>query len=908
MGSILTKAATYYVATNGNDNNPGTISAPFASWSKLSSVLRAGDIAYIRGGTYRSTAGAGASVHCLWQNLQGTSSSPIKIYAYNGEFPVFNLDNISPTNSDPTAVVMDNCRYVEIKGLRITGLKQISSGSGVSRGFDFRNSPNNKIEFVELDHIGGYGYILSNGSSNNYFLNCDAHHMDDRYTNDGGAWGNANGFQCTGGSTATNITFENCRAWWISDDGFDLYGVDGVFTFKNCWSFWNGYNPGTFTKVGDGDGFKLGPSASGSGTHNSVLRTVSNCIAFENANSGFDQNNGDLRVKMYNNTSYSNKGQFGYMWDYISPAPSQDFKNNVSFMDNNPRRGAETNGSNNSWNGIITVKASDFLSTSSSGVDGARQSDGSLPYLNFLRPSAASALINTGLNIGLNFLGSAPDMGAFESGSGGSANTPPTANAGSDISITLPVNTASLTGSGSDPGGSVTAYAWSKVSGPSAGTLSNASAANASLSGLVQGVYVYRLTVTDNNGATGYADVSVTVNAAASSNFTANAGADKTVTLPANSVSLAGSASISSGSVTGYAWTKIAGPSSGSISSASSATTNVTGLVQGTYKFELKATSNTGLTARDTAQVTVNAASSGSTTTGTLKTIQVNIYKSVGYNNSQWNNWTPVSGRKSSSFKYTDGSSGSVTALISAQNQVYDNGSNYLSTATICPPNVLRYASSYNGSRTITIYGLNASKKYSFALFTSATVSNTQATFIINGWPYVVPVTNNKNSYAEYINVSPTSSGTVVITLKNTQGKTTFLNAFTVVEQTGTVTSFPSSARTISGTVASTHEAIDATNPGPEASGIAATSAISIRTYPVPFSSSFSVSISAEVTGKFIVDLLDMTGKLISTKTVTKSGVAVVESVYLGNLPAGAYILRVTDPNGNQSTQQIVKN
>ena len=43
---------TYYVATNGNDANAGTISSPFATWEKLATVLVAGDIAYIRGGTY----------------------------------------------------------------------------------------------------------------------------------------------------------------------------------------------------------------------------------------------------------------------------------------------------------------------------------------------------------------------------------------------------------------------------------------------------------------------------------------------------------------------------------------------------------------------------------------------------------------------------------------------------------------------------------------------------------------------------------------------------------------------------------------------------------------------------------------------------------------------------------------
>mgnify|MGYP003551501592 CR=1 FL=1 len=57
-------ANTYYVATNGNNNNPGTINSPFATWEHLTTVLVAGDIAYIRGGTYRSAKPAGSDVRC----------------------------------------------------------------------------------------------------------------------------------------------------------------------------------------------------------------------------------------------------------------------------------------------------------------------------------------------------------------------------------------------------------------------------------------------------------------------------------------------------------------------------------------------------------------------------------------------------------------------------------------------------------------------------------------------------------------------------------------------------------------------------------------------------------------------------------------------------------------------------
>jgi hypothetical protein len=91
------------------------------------------------------------------------------------------------------------------------------------------------------------------------------------------------------------------------------------------------------------------------------------------------------------------------------------------------------------------------------------------------------------------------------------ANQSPSANAGADKTITLPANSVTLSGSGSDPDGSIASYAWSKVSGGAA-TINSPSAASTTISGLAQGSYIFRLTVTDNAGATAFDDVLVTVN------------------------------------------------------------------------------------------------------------------------------------------------------------------------------------------------------------------------------------------------------------------------------------------------------------------------------------------------------------------------------------------------------------
>ncbi len=93
---------------------------------------------------------------------------------------------------------------------------------------------------------------------------------------------------------------------------------------------------------------------------------------------------------------------------------------------------------------------------------------------------------------------------------------------------------------------------------------------------------------------------------------TANAGADKSVTLPTNSTVINGSASDTDGTISSYSWTQMSGPSTATLSGANTANLTASTLIQGTYVFRLTATDNGGLTGSDNVNVVVNPASSGS--------------------------------------------------------------------------------------------------------------------------------------------------------------------------------------------------------------------------------------------------------------------------------------------------------
>jgi predicted esterase len=182
-----------------------------------------------------------------------------------------------------------------------------------------------------------------------------------------------------------------------------------------------------------------------------------------------------------------------------------------------------------------------------------------------------------------------------------STNKAPIANAGNNFTTTN--NYAYLSGGASyDPDGSIATWAWSQVSGPSTATMLAGNTMFPTVKDLMGGVYVFQLTVTDNQGATASSTVSLTVGT--NKPPVASAGGNFNVQLPQGTVTLDGSLSYDpDGTITTYAWTKVSGPTGGTMATPAGKTTQLTGLIAGTYVYQLTVTDNGGLSA--TAQVTV---------------------------------------------------------------------------------------------------------------------------------------------------------------------------------------------------------------------------------------------------------------------------------------------------------------
>lgn len=85
--SIATHAETYYIATTGNNGNPGTRSLPWRTVAHAVATMVAGDTAYVRGGTYNE--------ELIRFTRSGTQADLIKLLNYPGEYPVIHF--IDPT-------------------------------------------------------------------------------------------------------------------------------------------------------------------------------------------------------------------------------------------------------------------------------------------------------------------------------------------------------------------------------------------------------------------------------------------------------------------------------------------------------------------------------------------------------------------------------------------------------------------------------------------------------------------------------------------------------------------------------------------------------------------------------------------------------------------------------------------
>lgn len=412
-------AKDYYVATMGSDASPGTLEQPFATLQQGATVAMPGDTVYIRGGQYRvvtpATSYAGISI-----TRSGTSdTNRIRFWAYPGERPVFDFADLRISTTDYTAGFSVSGSWLHFKGFEITN---VPMNTRSNNGMSVSDASNNIFELIDFHHNKGTGLFIGKGNGGHLVLNCDSHDNYDPTSTQGDGQ-NADGFGLHYQTSGAVSTFRGCRAWWNSDDGYDFISQEVPGVIENSWAFRNGYiNSGAGRPAdGNGTGFKVGSSKTG------IRHVVRQNLAWANRANGFYANHSSCGNDWFNNTAYNNGTQYNLWastWDaagnrtdgvVLTDAKAHRMRNNIGFPNRNMyMEGVDTGF--NTWDLAITIAAADFVSVDDTGTMGPREPDGSLPDLDFLELRAGSPLIDKGMDVELDFVGAAPDLGALEFG------------------------------------------------------------------------------------------------------------------------------------------------------------------------------------------------------------------------------------------------------------------------------------------------------------------------------------------------------------------------------------------------------------------------------------------------------------------------------------------------------------
>ncbi len=317
-----THAKVYYVAPAGDDSAEGTLKKPFATFGHAQKLAEPGDTVFFRQGIYHvkteEIAGQDPKTKpykiVYHINKSGREGAPIVFTGYQTERAIFDMSGVNPGECRLTGFLI-TADYIVMKQLEVVGLRVLIKGHAQSECVRMQPANHCVLENMSFHDGQAIGVYLLEGS-HNLILNCDAYNNYDDYS-EGVYGGNTDGF---GGHLRkeeyVGNVFRGCRAWWNSDDGFDLINCAAPVRIENCVAFYNGYRPGTLLNAGDGTGIKAGGYGMGEvkgfikNMKNVPCHVVTGCIAYSNKNRGIYSNHHLGGLEMTNNISIKNPRNF----------------------------------------------------------------------------------------------------------------------------------------------------------------------------------------------------------------------------------------------------------------------------------------------------------------------------------------------------------------------------------------------------------------------------------------------------------------------------------------------------------------------------------------------------------------------------------------------------------------------
>ncbi|MEM6614093.1 MAG: right-handed parallel beta-helix repeat-containing protein, partial [Cyanobacteria bacterium P01_C01_bin.72] len=225
--------SSYYVATNGSDNNPGTISRPFKTIQKCAELVQPGSTCWLRGGTYRETVTPKAS---------GTTNQPIVFAAYNNEqVTISGTEIVNDWSLDKNSIYRANVD-LPVDGYSDTGFfaNQVFVKGEMMPEARLPNL-NSQRDYLRPKFLGGG--LQSQGGTAAIIENKEVPELESGWT--GGRvwtteWYTSRTGEITGG-TADLLTAEMTAAWERGGFWFYLFGKQELLDDRGEW-FYAGEN------------------------------------------------------------------------------------------------------------------------------------------------------------------------------------------------------------------------------------------------------------------------------------------------------------------------------------------------------------------------------------------------------------------------------------------------------------------------------------------------------------------------------------------------------------------------------------------------------------------------------------------------------------------------------------------
>ena len=156
----VSSGPAFYVSTSGSDSNAGTISSPWRTVQKALNTLTAGQIAYIRAGTYSQN---------LVMTRAGTAVAPITIRNYPGEAVV--LQPGSGQSDNYPLQLGSGAAYIRFQGLVIEG----ATGPSTANVYAWGTSHDIELSDCEDRNSQRQGFFSDGRTSSIQIIGCFIH-------------------------------------------------------------------------------------------------------------------------------------------------------------------------------------------------------------------------------------------------------------------------------------------------------------------------------------------------------------------------------------------------------------------------------------------------------------------------------------------------------------------------------------------------------------------------------------------------------------------------------------------------------------------------------------------------------------------------------------------------------------